>query len=90
MLIAEVLSDSSARNDKIKKKEKYLSLPSLHAYLVLSQTDVMLTVYQRSNDTWTENVFLGKDTEVELQLGKDHKPIKLNLGRVYKYLEGRI
>lgn len=90
LLIAEVLSDSSARNDKIRKKEIYLSLPSLQAYLVLSQTDVMLTVYQRNNTGWTENVFLGKDTDVELQLGKDHKPVKLNSGRVYKYLQARV
>ena len=92
LLIAEVLSDSSARNDKTRKKEKYLSLPSLHAYLVLSQTDAMLTVYQRRNDTWTEKVFLGKDTDIEfeLQLGNGHKSVKLNLGRVYKYLQGRI
>ena len=90
LLIAEVLSDSTARKDKGKKKEKYLSLSSLQVYIVLSQTEVMMTVYQRQNQEWTHNVFLGRDTEVELQLGTKHKPIKLNLGRIYKYLENRI
>ena len=90
LLIAEVLSDSTARKDKIKKKEKYLKLPSLHAYIVLSQTEIMMTVYQRKNTEWTHGVFLGKDTEIELPLGAGHKPITLNLGRIYKYLENRI
>ena len=90
LLLAEVLSDSSARKDKITKRNKYLRLASLNVYLILSQTDVMLTVYQRKNNEWTNDVFLGKDTEVELLLGNEHQPLKLNLGRIYKYLDNKI
>jgi len=90
LLIAEVLSDSTARKDKTSKKEKYLRLPSLFAYIVLSQTEIIMTLHQRKNEKWIENVFLGKDTEVEIELGTEHKPIKLNLGKIYKYLEDRI
>ena len=90
LLLAEVLSDSTARRDKTNKKEKYLRLPSLYAYILLSQTEIMMTVYQRKDDEWVENVFLGKNTEVEINLGTEHKPFKLNLGKIYKYLENRI
>ena len=90
LLIAEVLSDSSARKDKTDKKEKYLSLSSLQVYLVLSQTEIMLTVYQRNDESWDESVYLGKDTEIDLNLGTEHKAITLSLGRIYKYLENRI
>lgn len=90
LLIAEVLSDSTAKKDKVDKKEIYLELASLQAYIVLSQTEIMMTVYQRKNDIWVDSAFLGKETEVELLLGTEHKSITLNLGRVYKYLENRI
>ena len=90
LLVAEVLSDSTVRKDKIDKKQKYLRLSSLYSYIVLSQTEILMTVYQKGNGKWTDNVYLGKNTEVEIQLGNDHKPIKLNLGKIYKYLEYRI
>lgn len=90
LLLAEVVSDGTARKDKVTKREKYLKLPSLYVYLVLSQTDMMMTVYQRKNNEWTHAVFFGKDADVELQLGDKHNPIKLNLGQIYKYVENRI
>ena len=90
LLIAEVLSDSTARKDKTDKKDKYLRLSSLHAYIVLSQTEVMMTLHQRENDNWTENVYLGKETEVKIDLGAEQPSIQLNLGKIYRYLENRI
>jgi len=90
LLVAEVLSDSSARKDKIDKKQKYLSLPSLYAYLVLSQTEIMLTLHQRTAEGWIEKAFLGKETNIEIKLGTGHQTLKLNLGRIYKYLKNRI
>lgn len=90
LLLAEVLSDSTARKDRLQKKEKYLQLSSLQVYLILSQTEIMVTVYQRQSQEWTSHVYLGKDTEFNVSLGNEHKPIKLNLAKVYKYLENRI
>ncbi|HAC64585.1 MAG TPA: hypothetical protein DCF68_13880 [Cyanothece sp. UBA12306] len=90
LLLAEVLSDSTVRKDKGIKREKYLNLPSLSAYLIFSQTEIMVTVYQRQEKGWRQNIFLGKDTNLEIQLGNEHKPLKLNLGKIYKYVENRI
>ena len=55
LLLAEVLSDSTARKDKGIKREKYLKLPSLQAYLILSQTEIMATIYQRKNNEWIQS-----------------------------------
>ncbi len=90
LLLAEVLSDSTARKDKGAKREKYLAIESLQCYLILSQTEVMVTVYQRREDGWVKDFYLGKETEVEIPLGHQHRGLKLNLGQVYKYVENRI
>jgi Uma2 family endonuclease len=90
LLLAEVVSDGTARKDNVIKREKYLKLPSLYVYLILSQTDMMMTVYQRQNNEGTHAVFLEKDADVELQFGNKHNPLKLNLGQTYKYVENRI
>ncbi len=90
VLLAEVLSDSTARKDKGEKQEKYLAIESLQTYLILSQTEVMVTVYQRCGDEWVKNFYLGKETDLDVQLGHLHRPLALNLGRIYKYVENRI
>ncbi len=90
VLLAEVLSDSTARKDKGEKREKYLAIDSLQTYLILSQTEVMVTVYQRQENDWIKNFYLGKETDLEIQLGHLHPPLVLNLGRVYRYAENRL
>ncbi len=90
LLLAEVMSDSTVRKDKIIKLEKYLRLPSLRAYIILSQTEMMMTIYQRKNGAWEHDVFLGKDVEVELPLGDAHKPLQLDMGGIYKFVAHRI
>jgi len=90
LLLAEVLSDNTARTDKVTKREKYLQLPSLHAYLILSQTEIMMTVYQRKNAEWAREVFLGKEKEIGCCLGDEHKPVNLNLDKIYKFVKNRI
>jgi Uma2 family endonuclease len=90
LLLAEVLSDNTARKDKITKKNKYLELPTLYVYLIFSQTEIMVTVYQKRDGVWSEHIFLGKDTEIDLYAGEDHPALQLNLGSIYKYLAERI
>lgn len=90
LLLAEVISDSTARKDKGTKREKYTMLASLYAYLILSQTDMMMTVYQRKNDEWIKAIFLGGDAEITLAFDGNHSPVKLNLGKIYKYVENRM
>ena len=47
VLLAEVLSDSSTRRDRVDKHGAYTALESLAAYLILSQQEVLVDVYAR-------------------------------------------
>jgi Uma2 family endonuclease len=49
-LIAEVLSPSSATLDLGDKAAEYLRLPTLAAYLVLSQDEIKAWVYLKDSD----------------------------------------
>jgi Uma2 family endonuclease len=53
VLIAEVLSRSSRRTDLIEKAADYTRLPSLLAYLVLSQDEPRAWLWVRDSEAWT-------------------------------------
>jgi len=50
-VIFEVLSPSTVRTDIIEKREEYDSLPSVATYVVLSQDEPIVWVWQRSVET---------------------------------------
>lgn len=52
-LIVEVLSPSSAGRDMVEKLAEYTSLPSLEAYVVASQDEAIVWVWQRDQATRT-------------------------------------
>ncbi|MGH8580898.1 MAG: Uma2 family endonuclease [Gammaproteobacteria bacterium] len=65
LLLAEVLSDSSIRRDRVDKHSAYAALESLEAYLILSQEEVLVDVYQRAQD-WQRERYQGLETEIPL------------------------
>jgi Uma2 family endonuclease len=50
LLIVEVLSPSTASNDLDVKPEEYMSLSSLDAYLIASQTEPAMLLYERGKN----------------------------------------
>jgi Uma2 family endonuclease len=50
LLIVEVLSLSSLQTDMREKADEYLTLPSLHAYVVASQDEPRVWVWLRGDD----------------------------------------
>lgn len=53
-LIVEVLSESTEAFDRGKKFEHYRKMPSLMAYLLVSQDEPLIEIYTRNQDgTWT-------------------------------------
>jgi len=50
-VIFEVLSPSTVRTDIIEKREEYDSLPSVATYVVLSQDEPIVWIWQRSVET---------------------------------------
>ncbi|WP_102126807.1 Uma2 family endonuclease [Deinococcus planocerae] len=51
-LLVEVLSPSTAANDRVGKYALYTSLPTLQTYLIVEQTQRRVYEYQRAGDEW--------------------------------------
>lgn len=65
VLIVEVLSRSTRRQDKTEKREEYLALPSLQEYVLIEQDVAEVEVQRRSNDWQSEYYYLGQDIHFE-------------------------
>lgn len=51
-LLVEVLSGSTAHNDRRHKYAAYTDIPSLQTYLIVSQTERYVVEYQRTEGGW--------------------------------------
>jgi len=61
VIIVEVLSKSTRRNDKTSKKMTYFNIPSLEEYVVIEQDYCEVEVFRKKNG-WTSTVyFLGDE-----------------------------
>lgn len=56
ILIVEVLSGSTHRKDKTKKRAEYLALPSLLEYVLIEQ-DIAEVVVQRWSEAWRSSYY---------------------------------
>ncbi|MEZ4827484.1 MAG: Uma2 family endonuclease [Bacteroidia bacterium] len=58
LLIAEVLSPSSVKRDRVQKMDQYLRLPSLRYYMIISQEECKVEVYERKSDnSWLYTIY---------------------------------
>ncbi len=58
VVIVEVISESTRRIDEGEKRDNYLSIPSLSAYVLLEQDHAAARVYQRGrDDEFTESLY---------------------------------
>ena len=58
VIVFEVLSPSTTRNDRIVKAREYQATPSVQRYVMLEQDAVGATVYARSGDAWTHEILV--------------------------------
>src|SRR5271165_981395 len=81
VIVFEVLSPSTAGNDRIAKAREYLATPSVQRYVMLEQDGVSATVYARSGETWTHEILVADsilalpEIEVELPLAELYEGI---------------
>lgn len=73
VVIVEVLSRSTRRIDEGEKKDAYLTIPSLLAYLLVEPDEPKVVVHRRSADGFVAEVYEGLDavislSEVEIEL----------------------
>jgi len=66
VVIVEVLSRDTRRIDETEKKEAYLSIPSLKAYLLVEQALAEVTVHRRSQQGFASEVYSGMNATIPL------------------------
>lgn len=64
-LLVEVLSPSTAANDRLGKFNAYTALPSLQTYLMVEQAERRVYVYQRQGAAWALEELSGQG-QIEL------------------------
>lgn len=55
-VIFEVLSDSTRRTDTGEKRDGYLKIPSLRAYVLVEPRKIEITIYRRTESGWRGEV----------------------------------
>jgi Uma2 family endonuclease len=79
VVIFEVLSPSTAANDRIVKAREYQAIPSVQRYVMIEQDRLGATVYARTGDTWTLEILV-QDSTIDLpEIG-----VELPLAELYE------
>jgi Uma2 family endonuclease len=66
VVIVEVLSRSTRRDDHAEKKEAYLTIPTLHAYLLIEQDSPAIAVYRRTDQGFVYETYADLDAIIPL------------------------
>ena len=79
-LLIEVISTSTSKTDTHDKRPHYTKLPSLLYYVLVSQIDYRVEVFERNVDFWKYCLIEGIDATVDLtQLG-----MTLSMKKIYE------
>jgi Uma2 family endonuclease len=82
VVIFEVLSPSTAAQDRIVKAREYQATPSVQRYVMLEQDRIGATVHVRAKDGWSVLVLKDEDTLVMPEIG-----LSIPLAEFYEGLE---
>ena len=82
-VIFEVLSKSTRRTDMGEKKDAYLTIPSLNAYVLIEQEAPLVVVFRRTDAGFVREVYEGLDAELRLR----EIEVELPLSEVYEGVE---
>lgn len=82
-VLVEVLSDSTARVDRNEKLRAYMQIPSLHAYLIVSQQAMHVTLHLRIGN-WEPVILARPEDSVTLDCGPEHEALSLTLAQIYE------
>lgn len=62
MVVFEVISEDTARTDRIEKLREHQAVTSIRRYVILEQKTVAVTVFERLGETWTAFAITEEDT----------------------------
>ncbi len=66
VVIIEILSDSTRRVDEYEKRQAYLTIDSLQAYLLVEQTSAAVLVYRRGTQAFEREFYVGSEAIIPL------------------------
>jgi len=79
VVVFEVLSPSTTRNDRIVKAREYQATPSVQRYVMLEQDSVNAVVYARSCEAWTHEILVADSMLALPEIG-----VELPLAELYE------
>ena len=82
VVIFEVLSESTARTDRIDKNREYASTASVHRYVMLEQDQIAATVFERVGERWIGGILAADCTLRAPEIG-----IEIPLAELYEGLD---
>ena len=59
VVVIEVLSPSTEREERGRKKSDYLATPSIRQYAIIEQDECRIDLYTRDGDRWTNEIITG-------------------------------
>ena len=59
VLVVEVISPSTEREDRGRKKFDYFATPSIRQYAIIEQDERLIDLYTRTGDRWTDEIIEG-------------------------------
>lgn len=88
VIVVEAFSDSTRRQDCHEKRDAYLTIPSLKAYLLVEPDEAKVSVYRRQTDgagldAFEAQLYTGRDAVIPL----DEIEVELPLAEVYERVE---
>src|SRR3954452_1075101 len=60
VVVVEVLSDSTEREDRGRKKFDYFATPSIMQYAIVEQDERRIELYTRADTKWTDEIIQGE------------------------------
>jgi Uma2 family endonuclease len=71
VVVFEVISEDSARTDRIEKLREYLATPSIRRYAILEQKSIGAMVFSRRGEIWTVIALTEGDTRHMPEIGAE-------------------
>src|ERR1700738_4987092 len=82
VLIIEVISPSTEREDRGRKKFDYFATPSIRQYALIEQDERRVDLYTRMGDVWTDEIVEGSSVLKLSSIG-----VEISLDTVYEDTE---
>jgi Uma2 family endonuclease len=62
VVVIEIISPSTAREDRGRKKLDYFATPSIHQYAIVEQDERLIDLYTRTDAGWMDEVVVDDGT----------------------------